>query len=104
MIDGPPAAKRKLPGFLKVRANSVTSCPGALPDLHQILGVEIEFLAWLHTERGIPGVEVPYGIATIFVRRVAIGRDALAQGLFPDFVAPALRKCEEESLIPCKAL
>src|SRR5438552_382107 len=53
-----------------------------LPDVHPLLGRQIELVAGLHVERLIPGVDVPHdAVHPILARAVLVGDDLLPLGV-----------------------
>src|SRR6185437_5004886 len=75
-----------------------------LPDLHPILRRQVQLVARLHLERGIPRVEVAHGFGSELRRRVTVGGKALAQGRVAHLRTPGLAEGEEEALVATEAV
>src|SRR5579875_3384646 len=74
----------------------------ALPDLHPLIGREVQLLARRHVERGVPRIEVAHGFCAEVRGRVHVGGQLLAQRGVAGLVAPRLSEREEETLSPVR--
>src|SRR6267378_1958786 len=73
-----------------------------LPHADALLGIEIQLLIGSHGKRGVPGIQVADSGAAVLVRSMTVRRDLPALRLLTGLRAPALRKADEEILIPCR--
>src|SRR6185369_2757463 len=76
-----------------------------LPDVDPLLGRQIEFVAGLHVERFVPGVDVPDdAVDPIFVGAVRVGQNLLTLGIFTILALPRLSVSKEEALVAGQAV
>src|SRR5947209_1415922 len=73
------------------------------PDLHPLVGREIELLPRLDVERRVPGVDVAHGNCAELIRRVRVGQHLLAERFGARLGGPALRESKEEALVAGQA-
>src|SRR6476469_9493562 len=87
----------------RAAGQSVASCRSFIGasavNLHALLRRQIELVARLDVERGIPGVEVAHGQRAILARRMAVGRDLLAERFLAGLLCPTLLEGDEEALV-----
>src|SRR5579884_1727651 len=70
------------------------------PDVHPLVGRQIELVARLDVERLVPGVEVPHdSVDPVLVRAVRVAQQLLPLGTFAALALPRLRISNEEALV-----
>src|SRR5262249_3580042 len=80
------------------RSFPLPSGKAVLPNADAVGGGEIEALARLDGEGGVPGVQVADGVGPVLGGSVAVGQDPLAEGRLAGLRAPALGERDEELL------
>src|SRR3954468_5484454 len=75
-----------------------------LPDPHAFVGRQVQLVAWLHVECGVPGIQVANGQRPKHIGGMAVDRDPLTQRRLAHLRRPRLRVGEEETLIASEPL
>src|SRR3546814_344069 len=72
---------------------------GLPPDANAFFGRQVERIAFLDVERLVPGVEIAHRQRPVHARRVAVGRELLAQRRVARLGRPGLGIGDEEALV-----
>src|SRR5947207_1438466 len=80
--------------------SNVASFIAGSPDVHALLRIEIELLAGLHSERGVPRVDVVHdAVHAELARAVRIADDLPLHEIVAHLAAPRLRPAEKHALV-----
>src|SRR5262249_13136531 len=100
-----PSSQRPPPAHAEGGRSKNITLASALPDVSPLLRRQIEFIARLHFEGGVPGIDVALGVlASNHVGGMFVGEDAIGDTLAADESAPDLRPGHEEALVAGEAV
>src|SRR3546814_8909310 len=77
---------------------------GSTPDANALFGRQVERVAFLDVERLVPRIEVAHRQRPVHARRVAVGRNLLAQRRVARLRRPGLGISNEETLVAREAV